>query len=354
MPLRLLIVEDNPDDAELMIQSLQRNGVETTWKRVETAAELHSALAMETWDAVLLDYTLPGFGAAAAIAIIHAADPDMPVLVVSGTVGEERAVETMRAGASDYVLKHNLVRLGPALDREVLAADNRRAKRKAQQLISRLAAIVESSDDAIISCTLDGTITDFNAGAEQLYGYSAAEVVGLCNPPFVPADQIGQRRAALARLGRGERVEPTEAVRCRRDGTRVDVLVSISPMRDGKGRVYGASNIVRDVTAKKLAEDALQKSETRYRRLFEAAQDGVLIVDTASRQILDANPFLANLLGYRREDLVGKELWEIGLFLDIEANKAAFRKLQEVGYVRYGRSSTPDCGWPPYRRGIRQ
>ncbi len=144
----------------------------------------------------------------------------------------------MRAGASDYVLKDNLVRLGPALAREVLAADNRRAQRKAQKLVSRLAAIVESSDDAIISCTLDGTITDFNAGAERLYGYSAAEVVGLTNPPFVPADRFAERHAALARLGRGERVEPLEAVRYRRDGTRVDVVVSVSPMRDAEGRVY--------------------------------------------------------------------------------------------------------------------
>jgi PAS domain S-box-containing protein len=212
-PLRLLIVEDNPDDAELMIYSLQRNGINPTCTRVETAAELLSALTTEAWDAVLSDYTLPEFGAVAAIEIIHAVDPDMPVLVVSGTVGEEKAVETMRAGASDYVLKDNLVRLGPALDREVREAQNRRARTN--------------------------------------------------------------------------------------------------------------------------ADAALRASELRYRRLFEAAQDGILIVDAASRQILDANPFLANLLGYRREDLVGKELWQIGLFKDIEANKAAFRTLQQVGYVRY-------------------
>ena len=92
---------------------------------------------------------------------------------------------------------------------------------------------------------------------------------------------------------------------------------------------------IEDVTERRRAADALALSETRYRRLFETAQDGILIVDPDTRRIFDANPFLTDLLGYTRDELVGKELWEIGLFRDIEASKAAFRTLQEKGYIRY-------------------
>lgn len=211
--MRLLIVEDKPDDAELVVLALKQQGLNTTWRRVETADEMRLALATGAWDAVLSDYTLPVFGAAASLAVVREFDPDLPFIVVSGTVGEDVAVRIMRAGANDYVLKHSLTRLAPALVRELREAENRRAL--------------------------------------------------------------------------------------------------------------------------KLADKVVRASEIRYRRLFEAAQDGILIVDVVSRQILDINPFLEKLIGYRHEELVGKELWEIGLFRDIEANKTAFHTLQEQGYIRY-------------------
>ena len=92
---------------------------------------------------------------------------------------------------------------------------------------------------------------------------------------------------------------------------------------------------IEDVTERRRAEEAVTVSETRYRRLFETAQDAILILDADRRRILDANPFLTALLGYRHEELVGKELWEIGLFDDIAASKAAFQELLETGYIRY-------------------
>src|SRR5205807_1076022 len=92
---------------------------------------------------------------------------------------------------------------------------------------------------------------------------------------------------------------------------------------------------VEDVTDRRQAAHDLAVSETRYRRLFETAQDGILIVDAQTRSIFDANPFLTEILGYSRDELVGKELWEIGLFRDIEASRGAFRELQAKGYIRY-------------------
>jgi two-component system, cell cycle sensor histidine kinase and response regulator CckA len=334
-PLRIIVVEDTPDDAEMIVLALQRGGHDLAWERVETAAQLSAALEKGSWDAVLSDYTLPRFGAASALKLVRAADLDLPFLVVSGTVGEEAAVGTMLAGANDYVLKHNLTRLAPALDREVREAENRRARRAGERAASHLAALVESSDDAIISKNLENKVTSWNPAAERLYGWTATEVIGREIFFLVPSDKSDELDEILRRLRAGKQAEHFETVRMHRNGLRLDVSLTMSPIRGADGRLVGVSTTARDIRERKRAEESLRSSETRYRRLFEAAQDGVLIVDPVSRQILDANPFLTDLLGYRREELVGKELWEIGLFQDIASNKEAFRSLQEVGYIRY-------------------
>jgi PAS domain S-box-containing protein len=113
------------------------------------------------------------------------------------------------------------------------------------------------------------------------------------------------------------------------------MLLNARPIPATSGRPGLILLAVEDVTDRRRATVAVEVSEARYRRLFETAQDGILIVDARSRRIFDANPFLTDLLGYSRDDLVGKELWEIGLFQDVEASKAAFRVLQGGGYIRY-------------------
>ena len=123
--VRILMVEDFEDDTLLALRALRRGGFEVTHRRVQTAAELTVALAEGQWDAVLADYNLPGFNGMRALEIFRSAGLDIPFIVVSGTIGEETAVDMMKAGASDYVMKHNLARLAPALDRELKEAQRR-------------------------------------------------------------------------------------------------------------------------------------------------------------------------------------------------------------------------------------
>src|SRR5205807_1877565 len=104
-PLRVLIIEDSPDDAELMLLELRRGGFDPSWQRVETAEAMRDALAEGPWEVVLWDYTLPGFEAMAALALLKQTSADLPFIVVSGTIGEELAVRLMKAGADDYLLK---------------------------------------------------------------------------------------------------------------------------------------------------------------------------------------------------------------------------------------------------------
>jgi|CZKH01.1.fsa_nt_gi PAS domain S-box-containing protein len=152
-------------------------------------------------------------------------------------------------------------------------------RKHAEESRERLAAIVESSDDAIISKTLDGTINAWNGGAEKVFGYSASEAVGKPMRMLLPPDRIDEESDILARIRRGESIEHFETVRIRKDGKRVDVSVTISPIRDGSGAVVGASKIARDITERKQADQRLRQSEENYRMLFESIDEGFCTVE---------------------------------------------------------------------------
>lgn len=136
-PLHVLVVEDSEDDTLLIAQELERAGYAPQWQRVETSEAMEKALRQQDWDLVIADYSLPHFNGLAAIEKVKDMGLDIPVIVVSGAIGEETAVGTMRAGASDYVMKNNLARLGPAVERELRQAEVRREHR---QMEARLRA----------------------------------------------------------------------------------------------------------------------------------------------------------------------------------------------------------------------
>ncbi len=130
-PLRVLIVEDSEDDAILVIHELKRGGYDVTFKRVEPAEALTAALDQQAWDIILSDYRLPHFSAPESLALLHQSSLDLPFIVISGTIGEETAVEMMKAGAHDYLMKGNLTRLVPAVERELHDAEVRKERKRA-------------------------------------------------------------------------------------------------------------------------------------------------------------------------------------------------------------------------------
>ena len=146
------------------------------------------------------------------------------------------------------------------------AAEKEGEKAIREEAQALLAAIVESSDDAIISKTLDGIVTSWNAGAERLFGYTAQEMIGESIMTLIPPERHDEERSILERLRRGERIEHYETVRVAKSGRAVDISLTISPIRNSSGRIIGASKVARDITLWKHAQEALRESEEKLRR----------------------------------------------------------------------------------------
>lgn len=207
--------------------------------------------------------------------------------------------------------------------------------RRSEEACRLLASIVESSKDAIIGQDLDGNVISWNDGAERLYGYTAEEAMGQSIWLRIPASRVDEVTAMLEQNRQGQSIDYHHTERLTKAGKLIHVSVTGSPIRDGSGRLVGASTIARDITEQNQTEEAGRASELRYRRLFESARDGILILNSDSGKIIDVNPYLIEMLKYSKEELLGKELWQIGTVEDIDASKAASLQLQTHGYVRY-------------------
>jgi len=196
--------------------------------------------------------------------------------------------------------------------------------------------ILSQVSDAVIAVDDEERIIYLNAAAERLYGFSSSEALGqslskVYSSSWLHPDDELAANTALREHGhwRGEYCHVT------RDGREISVESGLTLLREGTGQVTGMLAVIRDTTQRKLQERKILVSEIRYRRLFEAAHDGILVLDPRTRKIIDANPFMLRMLGYSLGELVGKELFEIGLLRDAEASRQMIRELGRAKQVRY-------------------
>ena len=160
-----------------------------------------------------------------------------------------------------------------------------------------LAAIVSSSDDAIVSKTLDGIITSWNVAAEKMFGYSAQEAIGQHITLIIPEELHQEEEVIIQKLRRGERIEHFDTTRQRKDGTTLSVSLSISPVKDKQGKIIGAAKIARDITERKQLEDELRRSKQQLEVIFENIADGIIVYNP-DNQIIYANEAAARLSGF--------------------------------------------------------
>src|SRR5688500_9943810 len=189
IPLKILVVEDSRDDAELLVRAVNKAGYEPAYSLVQNAAGMRTELARQHWDLIISDYVIPGFGGLAALKVLQESGKDVPFIIVSGKIGEDVAVEALHSGANDYLLKDRLTRLGPAIDRALKEASQKRKRTQAEQALreseERYRRLVESCPDAMFIAS-EGTIVFANPAAVALLGaQSPVDLIGKSFLDFV-------------------------------------------------------------------------------------------------------------------------------------------------------------------------
>ena len=262
--LNVLVIEDSDDDFRLILRELGRGAFSPSALRVETPEALREALSGRMWDIVFSDYRMPGFSGTEALAIVREHDAVLPFIFVSGTIGEETAVQAMKQGAQDYVMKDNLRRLLPAVERELRDAAAERGRLRAEEerrkFETRFQNILTMAADAIISVDQNQRIRIFNQGAQTIFGYSEEEGKGLSLEALIPEDFRARHTSHIASLeGKPDfsrrMTDRMDVFGRRRDGSLFPAEASISKLTEDGEVTYTV--ILRDVTERKRAEERL-------------------------------------------------------------------------------------------------
>ncbi|MGO8791168.1 MAG: PAS domain S-box protein [Terriglobia bacterium] len=425
--LRVLMLEDNPRDAKLLLALLESDGYKVQSDVIDLLPSFRKHLETGEYDVILADFNLRNWTALDALEVLKSWGKDIPLIVTTGSLGDEAAVECIKQGAADFVLKDRLARLPAAVQRALVDKRLREERRQAETALreseqryrtlfernlagvfittwdgrvldcnqamakilgfesprevrnirvrdlyfseqdranflerlevkgsltnfeqrlrrrdgspvwllgnislttqtaggspiiegtlvdiskrrlaeaenSRLAQIVNSTEHAIFSTTREGMIATWNPGAERMFGYAAKEVKGKKVSILIPGDRQSDAAANDERLFHGEAIDHYEDENQRKDGSRIQVLLTLSPIKDATGYVTGVSAVARDITERKRAEASLRESEERFRATFENAGIGMAIVDMEGHPF-KSNPILQQMLGYSEEEL---------------------------------------------------
>lgn len=275
-PLRLLLVEDSADDAELVVAELTRAGFEVAATRVESASEMEAALQSHAWDAIIADYSLPAFSAEAALATLKASQLDLPFIIVSGHIGEETAVALMKAGAHDFVMKGKLARLAPALQRELREAAMRRQRHETQERTEAneklLRAMSSAIGDGILVLDQKNCLIFMNPEAERLLGWTEHELanrdlhdtIHSHSENGVPNSRETCPILAMTKLGGLYRCH--DDVFVRKDGQLISVSYVVTPILE-QGEIVATVTVFQDITARKQMENELRESRGQLRAL---------------------------------------------------------------------------------------
>jgi PAS domain S-box-containing protein len=228
----------------------------------------------------------------------------------------------------NFVLQANMSVLLKGLRRQAAFDRDHHSERE-----SLFSAVVESSNDAIITKSLDGTITGWNRAAEQLFGFTAAEAVGNRIDIIVPPDKHAEVREILRRVGKGEAIEHYETLRLHKDGREVDVSIGISPIRSATGAIVGASKTARDISVSKSTQTALSQEIEERRRIFETSQDLILVTDTRGT-FVQVSPSSMTILGYQPAEMIGHSAVEFIHPDDLDSTREEMRSARRGQHMR--------------------
>jgi two-component system sensor histidine kinase/response regulator len=308
--LRVLYVEDSERDANLLTRHLTGAGYELTSERVETRAAMRSALEAQDWDVILCDHSMPHFDAFAALALLQEMVRDIPFVVIS--IAGETAVEAMRLGAHDYLLKDNLVRLVPIIEREMHESANRRARRKAEAELRHSEAqyrrLIDTAYEGIWITDAEARITYANQRLAEMLGFAVEEMIGRFAFDFIDADSAELKltwHRGLSEIG-----EQYDLHLRRKDGSDLWVILSATSTPDEPGQATDVLVMLTDITKRKLIEADLAASEALLKQFVEYSPAAIAMLDTEMRYLEVSQRWLTdyNLVGH---NLIGRSHYEV-------------------------------------------
>ncbi|MEA2712204.1 MAG: two-component system, cell cycle sensor histidine kinase and response regulator CckA, partial [Gemmatimonadales bacterium] len=312
-PLRILILEDVPMDAELMEYELERASIPFMSRRVDSREAFLDELDQFRPDLILSDYTLPRFDGMTALSLARERAPSIPFLIVTGSVNEETAVGCMKAGATDYLLKSNLARIGPAIEaalqRERAHAEKIQAESALAASERRFRSLVQNSSDLVTVLAPDGTITYASDSAERIVGYSPADLVGTSLLGYLDSNHVEQVRGLLHSNGKSSVAGPIEFSLRRPNGS-VVWLEAVGSNLLTDATIRGIVLNARDVSERKRADLALRESEERYRDLFDNATD-LVCMTAPDGPLLYVNKAWQQGTGYGDDEIDQMQLLDI-------------------------------------------
>ena len=302
-PLRALVVEHDDADVELCLAALTRDGFAVTAQVVSGASEFEAAIAEQSFDVVLADYTLPSWTGMDALESLQAHGLDTPLILITGTIGEERAVECIKRGVADYVLKRNLTRLGTAV-RRALAEHLAREERRAQQtLIHRLSLAVDQSPASVIITDTHGTIEYVNQRFLDTSGFERHEVLGRNPRLFSAGTTPASVYDDLWKTITAGSVWQGELLNRRKKGGEYWDLVRISPIRGPDGAVTHFLSTQEDLSARIQAEHELREREERLRQIADNVREVIFMADVGTDRIVLVNRAYETVWGRSCESL---------------------------------------------------
>jgi hypothetical protein len=263
-PINVLLVEDRDDDAQLLMRELRKGGFEPFFERVETEAALRQALARRRWDVVISDYSMPAFDAPGALKALQESGFEVPFIIVSGSIGEDRAVSVLKDGASDFISKENLSRLVSALERELRDAASRRARREAEAALrasnERITALVSASPIAMVVIERSGNLVLWNPAARRIFGLAEEQALG--RPPgMVASERVGEFAMMCDGVWGGKSFTAVEISAVNQSGTQLLTSMSLVPLRNANGVVDSLLALFEDITERRSLERQLFQAQ---------------------------------------------------------------------------------------------
>jgi two-component system cell cycle sensor histidine kinase/response regulator CckA len=309
--LRTLIIDDSADDADLLIRELRREGYDVSAERTDTDAGLRAALEDQSWDVVLCDFNMPCLSGLEALKVVRERNRDVPFIFVSGAIGEDVAVAAMKAGAQDYVMKGNLKRLAPAIERELRDSAVRweRAAAEARQRMmeARYRQILSIAPDAIVAMDEGLHIAIFNQAAERLFGYRADEAIGHKAEILLPSRFLPIVRDQVRQFGVSPDVQmqvqvPDKLFARRKNGMEFPAEIYISKTVEDRRALFTA--IIRDITDREAMLATLRQTNQTLEAVVQSSPVAILGLDS-SRRVIVWNRNAERIFGLSAIDVVG-------------------------------------------------